>query len=377
MDLPRTSDVLIAGGGPAGLVTAIALRRAGFRVTVVDPASPPVDKACGEGILPKGMAVLRELGVDLPSESLLPFHGIRFIEDGAVVEARFRHGCGYGVRRTVLHDALARRAAGAGVILVWGARAGGITAQGVMVGGHDHRCRWIIGADGHNSGIRRWSGLAGACPERVRFGFRRHFAVKPWSDLVEVYWNRFCQLYVTPLAGEAVGVALLADNPRLRMVDALEGFPQLRRRLENAAALTREQGGLSVSRHLPQVCRGRVALVGDASGSVDAITGDGLSLAFQQALALRDALCGHALHRYQPAHRRIVRWPRCIAGLLLAMSDWTWFRRRVFNAFGADPQLFPQLLGIETGEVSPVDFGVSGAAALVWNFLAAPERMQS
>jgi len=365
------SDVFIVGGGPAGLAAAIALRQVGYSVTVADPALPPIDKACGEGIMPNGVRALAELGVDLPPALTVPFQGIRFLEGGLGVEARFQGAVGQGVRRTVLHDLLVRRAAETGVCLGWGVRVSGIAADRVIVNGHGIRCRWIIGADGLNSSVRRWMGLPPG-RERRRYGFRHHFPVAPWSEFVDVYWGDGFQIYVTPVTPQAVCVACISSDPHLRLNDALQAVPGLWGRLRHVEPISREQGSMTLSRRLPQVCRGNVALIGDASGSVDAITGEGLALGFEQALALRDALRGGALRRYQPTHRALARWPGRMARLLLAMNDHPHFRRRVLHAFTADRSLFPRLLGMHTGAGPLADLGFGGAGSLVWNFLAAP-----
>src|SRR3954453_2254062 len=103
--MPRTTDVFIAGGGPAGLSAAIAARRRGLDVTVADLARPPIDKACGEGIMPDGIAAARDMGVSLDDATACPFRGIRFRDGECVAEASFPHGSGLGLRRTELHTA--------------------------------------------------------------------------------------------------------------------------------------------------------------------------------------------------------------------------------------------------------------------------------
>ena len=72
-------DVLVIGGGPAGLAAAIAARQKGFRVTVADGAAPPIDKACGEGMMPESLAALKTLGVSIAPHEGFRFRGIRFI----------------------------------------------------------------------------------------------------------------------------------------------------------------------------------------------------------------------------------------------------------------------------------------------------------
>src|ERR1700728_2018691 len=97
-------DVLVAGGGPVGLATAIGCALAGLSVTVAEPRAAPVDKACGEGVMPAAVRRLATLGV---TPDGYPLHGIRYLDESHQAEATFRDGNGLGVRRTVLHAALA------------------------------------------------------------------------------------------------------------------------------------------------------------------------------------------------------------------------------------------------------------------------------
>src|SRR5712692_6410825 len=102
----QRSEVLVIGGGPAGLATGIAARLKGFEVTVADGAKPPIDKACGEGLMPQTVMALRELGVSLHPSDGRKFQGIRFIDGTTSIEAKFPATAGLGVRRTVLHQRL-------------------------------------------------------------------------------------------------------------------------------------------------------------------------------------------------------------------------------------------------------------------------------
>src|SRR4029077_21153197 len=126
---------------------------------------------------------------------------------------------------------------------------------------------------------------------------------------MEIHWGDACQLYVTPIAAGEVCVVLISRDPHLRLEDALPQFPEVAQRLASAGPLKLERGGVTASRRLKAVYRGNVALVGDASGSVDAVTGEGLCLLFQQAVALADALHAGDLSLYEAAHRRIGRRP--------------------------------------------------------------------
>ena len=332
---PGMADVLVIGGGPAGLAAAIAIRSKGLEVVVMDAASPPIDKACGEGIMPSGVEALRRLGVALSSEDAFPLRGIRFIGDGSRAEAGFQGESGIALRRTRLQRILADRASEVGVRLKWGAPV-------------NFACelpyRWIVGADGLNSRVRNAAGLESAGFESKRFGFRQHYRLAPWTDFVEVHWGARRQIYVTPVGQDEIGVAMLSRDSHLRLTGALAGFPELRGRLEGAETSTAERGGVTVTRRLRRVVRGNTALIGDASGSVDAITGDGLSLSFQQALALAQALCDGKLEAYEAEHRRIMRRPALIARSLMCLERFPVVRRAALAVLAHQPAVFSKLL---------------------------------
>jgi flavin-dependent dehydrogenase len=365
------TEVLVAGGGPAGLAAAIAARQAGFAVTLADPAHPPIDKTCGEGIMPDGLAALANLGITLPAEQTFPLRGIRFSDADSAVRASFPQGCGLGIRRTRLHQILADRASQAGVVMHWGARVTGITSDGVSVNGRNIRCRWLVGADGQNSRIRHWSGLESSRRGSYRYAYRCHYRVEPWSEFVEVYWTDRGQLYVTPVGDSEVCVALMTHQPHTRLENAFAAFPAITSFLRDAEPLTREQGAISRMHTLRAVYKGRRVLVGEASGSVDAITGGGLSMAFQHAQALVDAFRIDDLATYQAGHRKIARLPRMMAELMLVMDKSPCLRRRTLRALSAEPSLFGRVLAIHTGALPPLAFGVQGTLTLGWHLITA------
>ena len=172
-------DLVIVGGGPAGLAAGIAARRHGLRVLVADAAQPPIDKACGEGLMPNSLAAAARIGIEIPSEAGFPFRGIRFVGPDRAVAGKFPEGAGLGVRRTVLHPILIDCAARAGVELSWGVPVTGIEPYAVLVGDRRVATRWIAGADGGRSMVRRWAGLDAFRRETRRFGFRRHYGSRP------------------------------------------------------------------------------------------------------------------------------------------------------------------------------------------------------
>jgi flavin-dependent dehydrogenase len=359
----------VIGAGPAGLATAIAARAAGFKVLLVDHAVPPIDKACGEGIMPDGLAALAALGVTVPSEKAFAFRGIRFLEGSSAVDAVFPRGEGFGVRRTVLHELLTNRATEVGVEMRWGARISEIASDHAILDGQRIACNWIVGADGQASMVRQKIGIGRVRTELRRFGFRQHFAVTPWTDRVEVYWSDCGQVYVTPVAENEVCVALITSDPHVRLSEIPSAFPALAGRLDGALQSSRAQGAVTSTRQLDSVFAGNIALVGEASGSVDAITGEGMSLGFQQAVALVDAMRSGSLHAYQRAHLAIGKNPRRMAKLMLLMGDRPWLRHRVLRALSSRPELFAQMLSVHVGESQMRNFGLSRALSLGWSML--------
>jgi len=363
------AEVVVVGGGPAGLATAIAARCEGLEVLVVDRARPPIDKACGEGLMPDGLALLEKLGVRLDPDRLHPLHGIRYLDGDVVAEGRFPKVAGAGIRRVDLHWALVRRAEDAGVRLRWGLKVEGLSEAGVRTAGGPIEARWIVGADGLHSRVRRWAGLAGGEGRTRRFGVRRHFAVAPWSDCVEVYWTRDCEAYVTPVRRDEVGVAMLWSGCKSDFDGLLARFPRLRQRLAGAEPASRDRGAGPLRQRVGGVARGRVALVGDASGYFDAITGEGLSLAFHQAVTLAECLRRGDLASYARRHRRLGRLPNTLTGLLLLVEKRPRLRRRLVRAFAREPGLFSRLLALHARELPVRHLGSWTGPRLLWRLV--------
>ncbi|PYU16277.1 MAG: hypothetical protein DMG37_02950 [Acidobacteria bacterium] len=330
-----TTDVLVVGGGPAGLAAAIAARKRGFSVVVVDGAKPPIDKACGEGLLPGTLAALRELGIYIQAGDGESFQRIRFIDGSISATANFPGDAGIGVRRTVLHQKMAARAVECGVELLWNAPVTSVTQEGAIAGGKSVRAKWVVGADGIHSRVRHWSGLHAGLNGERRFAQRR-----------------------------------ISRDSAMNVDEALREFPKLADNLRDVKLSSVQRGAVTATCRLDRVCRENIALVGDASGSVDAITGEGLGLSFRQALALADALEAGDLEKYQSAHRRLARRPLLMSRLLLLLDGCAPLRRRVLQSLAKDPDLFTGLLTAHLQDTSLRLLAEVGAR-LAWQLVTA------
>ncbi len=307
-------DLLVAGGGPVGLVTALLAHRAGLSTMVLEPRSGPIDKACGEGLMPAALALLRSLDIDPDGRD---FFGIRYRDEHRAVDAGFRHGPGRGVRRTTLQATLSAAVEAAGIEVRTG-RVQEIEQSAHHVRAAGVRARYLAAADGLHSPIARRLGLTASVRPDRRWGLRQHFSVEPWTDLVEVHWSARAEAYVTPVAQDLVGVAILSDR-RAGFADHLAAFGDLRARLTEPADGVRGAGPLR-HRTVRRVA-GRVLLVGDAAGYVDALTGEGLATGWTAARALVDAVAADRPHRYERDWRRVTRRYRALTGgLLLAAT---------------------------------------------------------
>ncbi|HXH79596.1 NAD(P)/FAD-dependent oxidoreductase [Nocardioides sp.] len=327
-------DLIVAGGGPVGLAAALHAARAGLDVSVREPRQGPIDKACGEGLMPGALAELDALSVHPAGHRL---DGIRYLDgSGARAEAAFRVGPGRGVRRTTLHAALSEPLADTGVKIDDRAvRSVRDEGDHLLVDGE--ATRYLVAADGLHSPVRRLLGLEVAAGRRRRFGLRCHVEQAPWTPFVEVHWSSGAEAYVTPVAGDLIGVALLTDAGT-SFEDALEGFPVLRERLTGPRSKVMGAGPLRQRARRRVV--GRVLLVGDAAGYVDALTGEGIAIGLAQARAAVGCVVAETPARYEEKARRIGRRHELLTHALLMATARQPVRRRLVATAARAPWVF-------------------------------------
>ena len=329
-------DLIVVGGGPVGLATAIEAASAGMSVTLFEPRATPVDKACGEGLMPAARAALHRLGVDPPG---VEFRGIHYLAAGSQAVAEFRAGPGLGVRRTDLSAALAERAAALGVHRIAAPAPAPVQDRdGITVAGTT--ARWLVAADGLHSPTRRALGLDRPPPRTAaRYGLRRHYRVPPWTDLVEVHWAERAEAYLTPVAADVVGVAVLGPAGE-GFEHWLTRFPAVVERLAGAEPIGPVRGAGPLRQVARRRVHGRALLVGDAAGYVDALTGEGIRTGLACAQAAVAAVMTGQPATYERQWRRLTRSYRLLTSTLVMSSRSTLLRRQIVTAARALPPVF-------------------------------------
>lgn len=337
------TDVIIVGAGPAGSALAIHLARQGRQVLLLDRAEFPREKACGEGLMPAGVAALSRLGIAVHGA---PFYGVRYRYAGRTAQGEFPRGLhGLGVRRFHLDATLMDAARAEPNVLVktsthvQGPLHDENGVVGILADGREYRAPLTIAADGANSVLRHRLGWD-ASQRSKRHGFRRHYrATSPTPEWVDVRLAPEQETYTTPLPDGEMLVASLGTSHiepmGLEPLDAPLGAAPLQVRAR--------------TRH----CQGCV-LLGDAAGNCDPITGGGIA----QALLSAELLARHlrawpptaeTLGRFDLEREAMLASYRRLTSAVLALNAHPAFWHPALFALDRSPWLFSKLLGIAGG----------------------------
>lgn len=357
-------DVAIIGGGPAGLATAIGAASAGLEVHLFDKQQHPIDKACGEGLLPSGLSALDRLGALalLDRSDSAPFDSILYVQaNGTRAEGQLPPPGGLGIRRLALSNALRARADQLKTLTIHertGIRGHRVDADQVTLDTDqgEVKAKILIGADGLHSQVRERAGLGGEPAPLERFGLRRHVALTPWGRSVEVHFAPGIEAYVTPSGTQRVGIAFLwekgALDEKAQFEALLAHFPELEAKVKGAAFDSTARGSGPLWQNVKRRVAPRIALVGDAAGYVDAITGEGITQSLEGAEALA-AILPHVIANggsiesfaaYEKhARASFARYAR-LAKMVLFAARHPFLRGTVLDVLSASPALFRGVL---------------------------------
>lgn len=364
-------DVVIVGAGVAGSATAIHLSRHGRSVLLVDRSSFPRRKPCGEALFPTGLAELADLGV-LPQleEDSVSLASVRFTIDGCSAEAHigWTGSQAIGVSRLKLDASLLDCAARAGVDVETDLDVRKlVSAAGrfeVEAGGQTIDARVIVAADGLRSGLRRQGGLSVDSRGR-RYGVSAHVVLADAPPpRIDVYFERGYEVYITPLGGKVVNVAVLLDRSRVEelagrlregYVSLVGGVPALGSGFEFV------DEPLAVGPFpaaATSAWRDNLVLVGDAAGFFDPISGNGMTLALVSArhcAAAIDAFLETALveplRAYDRQRRTLARNSTLFARAILTLAARRKLGRRALRNLARKPETFAKLAAINDGEL--------------------------
>jgi geranylgeranyl reductase family protein len=332
-----TPDVLIVGAGPAGSLAALILARAGVRVRLLDRATFPRDKLCGDTVNPGSLALLEQVGIGaLVRACSTPVTGMIVSgPNGARVVADYPPGlAGRALTRRLLDQMLVDAAVAAGAVFDSGVAvvrplvsdATRVTGVAVRCGGgeRDLPARVVIAADGRASRVASALGLSAFAARPRRWAFGAYFQdVTGLTDHGEMHVRADGYTGIAPLGGGIANVCVVKAEKNARadltrsaprspadvIADAISGDGQLRERFADAKRTSDVTvlGPLAVDTSSAG-CFG-LLLAGDAAGFVDPMTGDGLRFAFRGGIlaaesAMRELDTGVAQYEALGAARR-------------------------------------------------------------------------
>ena len=318
------ADVLVVGAGPSGASAAYWLATLGHRVTVIDKKRFPREKTCGDGLTPRAVRQLHDMGLAEPLSEFQRYDGLRSVGHGVTLELAWPDhpdfpSYGYVVRRSELDDLVAQRAVKAGADLRPATEAlDPIVENGLVTGAvvldkdsgatQELRARYVIVADGANSRFGRALGTSRDRTYPLGMAIRGYFTsplhADPWIeshlDIRDRAGNHLPGYgWIFPVGDGTinVGVGLLSTFKGWKSINTshlMEAFcatAPARWGISPETATGPPTGGRlpTGGSVLPRVGP-TYLVVGDAAGSVNPFNGEGISLAYETGRLAADAV---------------------------------------------------------------------------------------
>lgn len=344
-----TYDAIVVGGGVAGSVTARELGRRGLRVALLEKARLPRPKACGEGLLPHGVAALAEMGLDFPAPRV---RGLRYVSpSGHVAEADFPFGHGIVVRRDRFDEFLFRAAASTPGVEAF---------EETPYDPGRWKSKWVVGADGLHSQFHQNRGFVATPPSEQRVGLSTHVrGLEIHRDRVEVVLHAGGEVYLAPSDGDEALVACLcrkgaipasATTNEERVAAILRSLHTLRDRTHDLAFTTPALAVSPLGLRVEPTVSANVLLVGDAAGAPDPVTGEGMSVAILSARAAAAAMASGRPEEYARERARLAAGAHWLGSWILRASRHPTIADRVVRSLAEQPALFRKFLEVAVGQ---------------------------
>ena len=307
--MPATADLLVVGAGPAGAAAAIAARGHGLDVALVDKATFPRDKTCGDGLTTAALDRLERLGVPVPGLGAEPVRSVVVVApDHWQVELPLPESGWHAtvVERAILDAALVDRARAVGVAVHEGVSVDevGVGADAVWVrtsDGTEWQVPFVVAADGHYSSVRRLTARAVEADLGAWHAVRQYFGrvadPRLWVLFERDLLPGYAWVFPLPDGRANVGFGVLRragyDGKALKgLWTDLLARPVLRAVLgPHAEPEGRYRAWPIPTAYSPErLVDGRVLYVGDAAAVVDPMTGEGIAQALDSGVFAADAV---------------------------------------------------------------------------------------
>ncbi|SCG74847.1 geranylgeranyl reductase family [Micromonospora echinaurantiaca] len=375
-------DVVVVGAGPAGAAAALAARRSGARVLLLDRADFPRDKACGDGVAAHALDVLADLGVPDAVAGYPPLPALRLVGPGGGAVARALPRPAHTVPRSVFDARLVSAAVAAGARLRRHAvRRVEVRADRVVLDG-EVAARAVVGADGAGSVVRRALGHPMNPDRHLALAIRGYAPALPGppEQLIVTSaprWPAYAWSFPIGDGRANVGYGEVLRGEPLTRAHLLDRLGALLPGTDPATVSDLRAHHLPLSTHRPPPGRGRVVLAGDALSLINPFTGEGIFYALLSGALAGTAAAGapeQAARRYAAALRRRL-------GTHLRHSSvaaWLARRRRVVDAAvraaRRDDRTYRAIveLGLGDGRLDARTLGMIGIGLSAWERAPGP-----